>query len=143
MSVETAKLIKKSFNEYNGKNQEILDELYHPKVVFEDPITRVEGLDSLKKYYQHAYANVKSIRFDFINMIEAENTFTCEWDMHLQAKMLNFGKEIVVKGVSILIFDEKTSKIIRHRDYLDLGEMVYEQIPGIGSVIKILKKQLS
>ena len=112
-------------------------------MVFEDPITRVEGIDALKEYYIHAYGNVKSIRFDFRNIIEAENTYTCEWDMYFQAKMLNFGKEVVVRGLSLLVFDEESSKIIRHRDYLDLGEMVYEQIPGVGSVVRLLKSQLS
>lgn len=141
--MKTSTRIKKAFNDYNGKNQEVLDQLYHQDVVFEDPITRVEGIDALKVYYTHAYANVRYIKFDFKNIVEAQNTYTCEWDMHLQAKMLNFGKEIVVKGVSLLVFDEETDKIIRHRDYLDLGEMVYEQIPGLGSVVRLLKSQLS
>lgn len=135
--------IKKAFNEYNGTNPEVLDKFYHNDVVFEDPITKVEGIDELKKYYEHAYANVKSIEFVFKNIIEAGNVYTCEWDMILKAKMLNFGKEISVRGLSLLTFDEETSKVIRHHDYLDLGDMVYERIPGVGSLVKILKSQLS
>ena len=141
--MKTATRIKKAFNAYNGKNQEVLDKLYHQDVVFEDPITKVEGLEELKAYYSHAYANVRSIKFDFKNIIEAGNTFTCEWDMHLKAKMLNFGRKITVRGLSLLEFDEESSKVIHHRDYLDLGEMVYEQIPGVASVVKIIKSQLS
>jgi len=135
--------IKKAFNDYNGKNQEVLDLFYHPDVVFEDPITKVEGIDELKKYYKHAYGNVKFIEFVFKNIVEAGNIYTCEWDMLLKAKMLNFGKEISVRGLSLLTFDEETSKVIKHHDYLDLGDMVYERIPGVGSFIKMLKSQLS
>jgi len=135
--------IKKAFNEYNGHNPEVLDQFYHPDVIFEDPITKVEGLENLKKYYKHAYGNVRSIEFRFKNIVESGHTYTCEWDMVMRAKMLNFGREITVRGLSLLTFDESTSKVIRHHDYLDLGDMVYERIPGVGSVVKLLKSQLS
>jgi hypothetical protein len=135
--------IKKAFNEYNGKNPEVLDKFYHEDVVFEDPITRVEGIEELKKYYKHAYGNVKSIEFVFKNIIESGENYTCEWDMILRAKMLNFGKEISVRGLSLLTFDAETSKVIKHHDYLDLGDMVYERVPVVSTLIKALKSQLS
>jgi len=141
--MKTTTRIKKAFNDYNGKNQEVLEKFYHPDVVFEDPVTRLEGIKELKAYYSHAYANVRSIKFDFKNIVESGDTYTCEWDMYLRAKLLNYGNELVVRGVSLLVFDQESSKVIRHRDYLDLGEMVYEQIPGLGSLIKIMKGQLS
>jgi hypothetical protein len=139
------KLIVESFNDYNGPNTEVLERLYDKDVVFEDPLTKVEGLDELKKYYQHAYDPVEDIKFDFKEIHEAGLTFTCEWDMTFatKTKALNMGKPFTVRGTSVISFSEESNKVIRHNDYLDIGEMVYEKIPGLGKVIKVIKSRLS
>ena len=48
------------------------------------------------------------------------------------------GKDIVVDGATDLMFEEK---IIYHRDYIDMGQMLYEQIPVLGSIIRYIKKK--
>lgn len=137
------KRIDEAFNSYNGKNPEVLDEFYDQKVIFEDPITKVKGLKELKKYYKHAYASVKEIKFNFKNIISSEDTYTCEWDMTLKVPSLNFGKAYKVRGVSVLTFSSETDKVIKHHDYLDLGDMVYERVPLIGKAVGFAKSKLS
>ena len=68
MQTDFKKLIVESFNEYTGPNTEVLDNLYDKDIYFEDPLTKVNGIDDLKKYYQHAYEPVKSIDFQFKNI---------------------------------------------------------------------------
>ena len=43
---------------------------------------------------------------------------------------------IVYEGVSKLEFNEK---IYKHQDFYDLGAMLYEHIPVLGSLVKIIK----
>jgi hypothetical protein len=138
-----SELIKKAFNEFNGKNSEVLEELYDQNIHFQDPVTEVTGLENLRKYYQHAYANVKSIQFHFSKITSCENTHTCQWNMEMTVGLLNGGKAYTVPGVSVISFSEKSQKVIEHRDYLDLGAMVYEKLPVLGKVIQTLKKRLS
>ena len=135
--------IDKAFNNYNGKNPEVLDEFYDKKIVFEDPLTKVSGIDELKSYYEHAYASVKQIKFNFINIIPSGDVYTCEWFMTLKVPSLNFGKPYKVRGVSVLTFSNKTDKVIKHHDYLDIGDMVYERIPLIGKAVSFAKSKLS
>ena len=137
------KLIIESFNEYKGPNIEVLDNLYDKNVVFEDPLTKVSGLDALKEYYQHAYGSVKNIHFDFKVIHPSGHSYTCEWDMTFQAKGLNFGKSFTVRGASVITFSEQSQKVIRHHDYVDIGAMVYEKIPGLGKLIGLVKSRLS
>lgn len=137
------KRIDEAFNSYNGKNPKVLDEFYDPEIVFEDPITKVSGVKELKDYYKHAYASVKEINFNFLNIVSSSNNYTCEWEMTLRVPSLNFGKAYSVRGVSVLTFSEKTDKVIKHHDYLDLGDMVYERIPLIGKAVKFAKSKLS
>ena len=135
--------IIQSFNKYDGSNPEVLDDLYDENVIFEDPLTRTKGLKALKKYYKHAYDPVKYIDFDFKQIHQAGMVFTCEWHMTLKASPLNFGRKYTVRGVSVITFSEESQKIITHHDYLDIGDMVYERIPFVGTLVTQIKKRLS
>jgi limonene-1,2-epoxide hydrolase len=54
---------------------------------------------------------------------------------------MNKGKPIAVDGITMLkIADDR---VVYHRDYYDLGQMVYENIPLIGRLIKKIKRALS
>jgi len=139
---ERSQRIADAFNKFTGKNTQVLRDFYDDKVRFEDPVKRVEGLEDLIRYYKHAYDNVSSIRFEFKEIIEAGETYSCEWFMHLTAKGLNCGKSFPVRGVSVLTFSPDSDKVIRHNDYLDLGDMVYERLPLVGKVVSLVKGRL-
>ena len=54
--------------------------------------------------------------------------------------ILNKGKEFVVQGVSEIHFENNL--VTYHRDYFDMGEMVYERIPIFGWITKKIKNRL-
>ncbi len=134
--------IKLLYAQFNGKNLDLLDQYYAGDVSFRDPVTQIQGLENLKQYYSHAYQYVNSIEFLFSDIWHADERYCAEWEMKLSAQGLNSGKIFSVHGVSILHFDSQ-GLIRRHQDYLDLGEMVYEQIPIQGYVIKAIKHRLN
>ena len=134
--------IEKAFNQFNGKNPEVLESFYSRHVQFQDPVVKLEGLEALKKYYAHAYQNVSSIHFSFHEPLQQGRKVFAPWTMTLQAKSLNGGKPFEVDGGSHFEFDEN-QKVQRHRDYVDLGAMVYEKLPLQGGVIRLIKKLLT
>lgn len=133
--------INGTFNDFDGKNEAILNEFYAADVVFVDPVVRVEGLASLKKYYAHAYSKVKAIRFEFGDMIIENRRISAPWTMHLAVQGLNGGQSFKVHGCSNFEFNQE-GKVIYHRDYVDLGAMVYERLPLQGKVISFIKNML-
>lgn len=135
------KKIIKAFNDLNGKNLEILNDFYDEAAVFEDPVSKAEGLKDIKKYYAHVYKNVKNIRFDFKDIRNQDNHYYAHWTMHLQATGLNAGRSYAVEGMSYMKFNEQ-GHVIYHRDYLDLGSMLYERVPLLGSVVSFIKNRL-
>lgn len=141
MGIYSDKILQ-TFNSFNGRDFSILDTLYAQEVVFEDPVTRVESLAALKKYYGHAYKKVKSIHFDFLQIVEQGTTAVAPWIMTISVQGLNKDQPYKVKGVSILVFNEK-GLAISHRDYVDLGEMIYEKLPLQGFVIRKIKQLLA
>ena len=130
-----------TFNELTKDNMHILDGFYHPDVVFEDPLGRIEGLPALKRYYLRMYRNVETIRFDFSDHLVDGDTHLAAWTMRMQVKGFNRGREIVLDGNSLIRFGEG-DLVTYHRDYFDMGAMVYEHIPVIGYLVRRVKKRL-
>ena len=134
-------LIKKAFNGLNKNNLSILNDFYAENIDFTDPIGNIKGLNNLKKYYAHAYENVISINFNFQQINSQNDYYFAKWTMKLQVKGLNANAPYDVEGFSVIKFNG-LEKVDYHRDYLDLGSMVYENIPLLGKAIKLIKKKL-
>ena len=128
------------WNHLNKDSLHLVDEFYAPNVVFEDPLTRIRGLRSLRTHYKKLYQDVLEIRFDFPEMTETEDTVFASWVMTLTTKKLNWGRPYSVEGFSVMTF--RDDKVVYHRDYLDLGAMLYERIPILGGVIRWFKSLL-
>lgn len=139
--MDQTKRIIETFNSFDGKNLNQLDEFYAKDIAFCDPVGEVHGIVDLKKYYEHAYGSVKSIRFDFGTIVQDGETYACPWIMTVEVKNLNSGKPYRVHGMSHLKFNEN-EKVNYHRDYLDVGEMVYERLPVIGFAVRKFKSLL-
>jgi hypothetical protein len=61
--------------------------------------------------------------------------------MVMRHPRLRKGSPVTVEGLSRLEFDAE-EKVKLHRDYFDLGEMLYENLPLIGMVVTSIKKRL-
>lgn len=126
------------WNELRKDNLEILNDYYAKDLVFEDPLGRLEGLDAMKKHYAQLYENVTQIRFEFSKVIKEGNEYFFRWKMILRSSKLNSGEDIVVEGGSMILFNEQ-GLVTYHRDFFDMGEMIYEHIPLLKTVIKSIK----
>jgi hypothetical protein len=118
---------------------EPLAEVYRNDLLFEDPFHRIEGLDALHEYFDALYRNVRSIRFVFHQHWMTADDAMLTWTMHLAHPRLNGGKPIAVEGCSMIRFDHR---IFYHRDYFDGGQLLYENVPILGKVIRKLKQGL-
>jgi limonene-1,2-epoxide hydrolase len=130
---------------FNGLSMDTMDQLgdfYAQDVVFEDPLGRIEGLARLRAYYEGMYKNVQAIRFDFTNEVVQGDTHVAVWTMTMEVKGLNRGRPVVVDGNSVIRFDAE-SKVVYHRDYFDVGAMVYEHVPVVKTLVKAIKKRLA
>ncbi|PIP89559.1 MAG: transcriptional regulator [Bdellovibrionales bacterium CG12_big_fil_rev_8_21_14_0_65_38_15] len=134
--------IRTVFNDLRATNTEILDNFYAQDIVFEDPLGQINGLNSMKEYYKAMYKKVIDIRFEFKDDAINGDRHLCTWIMYMRVDGLNGGEEVVVHGVSEIEFNSESTLAIYHRDYFDMGEFVYQHIPVLGSIIKMVRKQL-
>jgi len=116
-----------------------LDDIYTHDVVFQDPAQRLSGLPALKTYFAALMLDVSQCRFVIRRSEIGPTLATVEWTLYLSHPRLNRGHVISVEGVSLLT---GTDKIRFHRDYFDLGDMLYQHVPLLGSAVRHLKRRL-
>ncbi len=129
------------YKDLSRNNLERLQEIYSRDIFFSDPAHQINGLASLQDYFRNLYEHIESIDFDFNHHQQVDNDAYVQWEMTFRHPRIARGKPVVVPGASFLKFD-KSGKVHRHRDYFDLGTMLYEHVPLLGALIKKIKKGL-
>ncbi|MFM5817316.1 nuclear transport factor 2 family protein [Aeromonas sanarellii] len=118
-----------------------LPEVYGKEVIFIDPAHRIEGLAALTDYFAALYRRLAYCRFDITSQLLQGRQAWLGWTMTFSHPRLRGGAPVTVEGATRLAFDEE-GKVCLHRDYFDLGAMLYEQLPLLGAVVRTLKGRL-
>jgi len=139
---ERDKRVEAAFNNLTIHTVDDLDAFYADDVSFEDPLGRIEGLGNLKTYYTQLYQNVQEIAFDFHRHVSEGDHHVAVWTLRMKAEKLNGGDEVVVEGTSVLRFDEH-GLVAYHRDFFDLGQMVYQHVPVLRWFVKKVNQRLA
>lgn len=126
------------FNELDKGNLSRLSRVYSERIRFQDPFGSVQGLDELTHYFSGAYANVISCHFAFGDAVVGGNFAALPWVMHLRHRRINRGQEILVDGMSHLQIE--AGMVCFHRDYFDAGQLLYENLPLVGGVVRWVKE---
>ena len=122
-------------------NLELLSTIYHTDVVFQDPIHEIKGFDALNDYFKNLYQNLAACYFVVNKVLCEDDQAAVYWTMtYVHPKLAN-GKAVSVEGHSLL--KGADNKVIYHRDYLDVGAMVYEHVPVIGKAVRWLKNRMA
>jgi hypothetical protein len=127
------------YQKLSSDNLVLLESIYDQQVTFIDPIHEINGLENLHQYFVNLYQNLSCCNFNISNVIAQPNQASIYWEMTYQHPKLNKGKVVSVFGSSHLC--AKKGKVIYHRDYLDLGAMLYEQLPLFGRIVSWIKNK--
>ena len=118
-------LFMTTWNAIRDDEVSALAHLYHEDCVFIDPVHEIHGLPALEAYCRKLYAGVEHCRFRFAALIVGDGKAALPWVMELRMKKFRRGETIELPGISEIRFDRK---IHHHRDYFDLGDLVYERV---------------
>ncbi|MBU2097868.1 MAG: nuclear transport factor 2 family protein [Gammaproteobacteria bacterium] len=119
---------------------ENIDRIYTQDVEFRDPVHAIHGRLGVKNYLRGLYAGSNDMHFEYLDEHVADNTATIVWQMTFSHKKLKSGKPIEVRGITLVRF---TDRIYYHEDFFDLGAMLYQHVPVLGSVIRTINNRLS
>lgn len=131
-----------NFNKLDREHLNLLSSMYAEDVSFLDPIHEIQGREPLRRYFDRMYKNTISCRFEWDSRLMLGNEAMVAWHMVLRHKALAGGKEFWVPGASLLRFQQGGDLVLYHRDFYDAGSLLYERIPGLSQVIKLIKSQV-
>jgi hypothetical protein len=137
----TLERLKAFYRSMDSSSLRQLPEIYHAHTVLIDPVGRHEGLDALRQYFEQLLAQTLYCRFDILQTLTQDRETVLFWRMIYAHPRLNKGKELTLDGTSHLRFSE--NRVIYQRDFYDLGAMLYEHIPLLGSAVKAVKSRLA
>jgi steroid delta-isomerase len=118
-----------------------IERLYTADATFKDPFNEVRGHATICRVFEHMFKQVDAPRF----RIEAG---ACEGDTAFLGWTMTYRRhghpesEERIRGCTELRFDA-AGRVIRHRDYWDAAEELYEKLPLLGALLRWLKRRLA
>lgn len=117
----------------------LLSELYHDRILFIDPLHRIEGLAELEEYFRGLYRNVTGIAFRYQNTWVDSGEAVLRWEMEFRHPKLERGRAITVPGMTHIQYADR---VTRHQDYFDSNQLIFDHVPVLGTVLGSLKNRL-
>jgi hypothetical protein len=114
-------------------------ELFDEKVYFEDPFQKVIGLQKVYDIFQHMFETLHDPRFVVDEIVCDNRCAYLRWTFSYQQNPKHKIEKFT--GVSRVQFLE-TGKVLSHVDYWDAAENIYEKVPLLGSVLRLIKKRI-
>ena len=128
------------FEELSPASLSKLDQHYAEQALFKDPFNEVNGPAAIRKIFEHMFETLVEPRFVVTEqMAQGEQCFLT-WEFRFQFPKHQRGTEQAIMGASHLFFDAN-GKVIRHRDYWDAAEELYEKLPVLGTAMRWLKRR--
>ena len=146
----TPEIVKNFISMYetlDKDNLHLLRPVYSDDIVFIDALHEVKGLEALETYFAGMYGNLisSSIKVTDVQCSQTEvkdgsgeGVAYMTWSMTYVHPQLANKKAISLDGVTKIKY---TDKVTYHRDYADMGQMLYEHIPVLGSAIRYIKRR--
>ena len=116
-----------------------LGDFYAPDADFKDPFNAVRGVPAIQQVFAHMYVALESPRFVIHDVLAQGDQCVLTWDFTFRFRRFNREWQ-TVRGASHLKLDAH-GLITLHRDYWDAAEELYEKLPGVGALMRWLKRR--
>jgi len=114
-------------------------EVFDEKVYFEDPFQKVIGLEEVYAIFQHMFETLHDPRFIVDEIVCGNGVTYLRWTFSYHRSSKHEVEKFT--GVSRVQFLE-TGKVLSHIDYWDAAENIYEKVPILGSLLRLIKQRI-
>lgn len=121
-----------------------LPEIYHPEARFKDPFNEVQGHALIGQIFAHMFKSLHQPRFQVRETVAQGDQAFLTWDFNFQLRGRGGqpGQALHIHGATRLVF-AADGRVHLHRDYWDAAEELYERLPLLGSLMRLLKRRLA
>lgn len=118
-----------------------ISDIYDECAWFKDPFNQVQGVAGIKRIFTHMFATVGQPQFVVDTAFSAGEQAFLAWQFSFR-RSGRTSQAIVVRGASHVVFNQQ-GKVCSHRDYWDAAEELYEKLPVLGAVMRLLRNKLT
>jgi ketosteroid isomerase-like protein len=130
--------VRSFFESISPQSAARIDEFYAADAWFKDPFNEVRGVAAIRRIFEHMFVQVDSPRFVVREVVAQGSDAFLTWDFRFRSRRLG-DREQVIRGASHLKFGAD-GRVSYHRDYWDAAEELYEKLPVLGGLMRLLKR---
>ena len=117
--------------------------VYAADAQFKDPFNDVQGLPAIARIFDHMFRQLDAPRFTVREVVADRDALFLTWNFDFRRRrpgQTSGAAALQIHGASHLRFDVD-GRVAMHRDYWDAAEELYEKLPGIGMLMRWLKRR--
>ena len=126
------------FETIAADNVQQLASLYTDDAWFKDPFNEVQGIPAIERIFTHMFTQVDAPRFVVTQQLLQGDQAFLTWDFLFRMKRFSRDEQCI-RGATHVRF-APDGRIAMHRDYWDAAEELYEKLPLVGGLMRLLKK---
>ncbi len=115
-------------------------ETYSENAFLNDTLKTVQGNQAIEEYFLETAKNAKKVQATVEDVAVSDGNYYLRWVMDVEFAKFKKGKTIRTIGITQVRFTED-GKIALHQDFWDPAAGLYEHIPVIGGLIRLIKSQ--
>lgn len=117
-----------------------LPEYYAADCRFRDPFNDVRGIAAAQAVFHHMFDRLDNPRFFVRERVVDGPRVMLTWDFEFRFRGWQPHKRQRIHGASLITFDTH-GLVAVHRDYWDAAEELYEKLPLLGTLLRLIKRQ--
>ena len=121
-------------------NLDRLAEHYTADARFKDPFNEVRGVAAIRAIFAHMFVSLDGPHFVVTERVVDGGQAFLAWEFRFRFKRFDTQTAQVIRGGSHLRL-APDGRVSDHRDYWDAAEELYEKLPGVGAVMRWLKRR--
>jgi len=115
-----------------------IDAVYAESATFRDPFQALHGRAAIRALYANMFRRLQAPRFVIGEVVAQDDRAFVSWDFRFELR----GRAQQIHGGTLLTL-AADGRIVAHRDYWDAAEEVYEKLPLIGAVLRVIKRRMA
>lgn len=117
-----------------------IKDFYAADAYFKDPFNEVRGVPAIERIFVHMFEALEQPHFVVTGRVAQGLECFLVWDFRFRFRRFDTVSWQTVRGSSHVRFNAQ-GQVEFHRDYWDAAEELYEKLPGVGALMRWLKRQ--
>jgi steroid Delta-isomerase len=118
-----------------------LAELYTDDARFKDPFNEVVGPAAIAAVFEHMFRTLDEPRFIVTAAVAEGAQCFLTWDFRFRMRRFDRAEQCIRGGSHLRLVAD--GRIAEHRDYWDAAEELYEKLPGVGALMRWLRRRVT